>query len=73
MAEDPTKATITIDGKEYVLDTLSADARSQIVNLRATDQEIARLQTQLAIAQTARGSYAQALAIELQKVAGLPQ
>jgi len=36
-----------------------------------TDQEIARLQTQLAIAQTARAAYAQALSAELQS--GAPQ
>ena len=55
------KSTITIDGNVYALDALSANARAQIVNLRVTDQEIARLQTQLAIAQTARATYARAL------------
>lgn len=59
------KSTLTIDGKEYALDALSDTARTQIVNLRITDQEIARLQTQLAIAQTARIAYANALAGEL--------
>lgn len=58
-------SSITIDGKEYVLDKLSDNARAQIVNLRVTDQEIARLQTQLAIVQTARAAYAQVLAAEL--------
>jgi len=66
MSTESKKSTITIDGKAYALDDLSANARSQIVNLRVTDQEIARLQTQLAIAQTARAAYAQALAAELQ-------
>jgi len=50
MSTESKKSTITIDGKAYALDDLSANARSQIVNLRVTDQEIARLQTQLAIA-----------------------
>lgn len=58
-------SSITIDGKEYVLDKLSDNARAQIVNLRVTDQEIARLQTQLAIVQTARAAYAQVLTAEL--------
>lgn len=66
MSTKSKKSTITIDGKAYALDDLSENARSQIVNLRVTDQEIARLQTQLAIAQTARAAYARALAAELQ-------
>jgi len=49
---------ITIDNKEYPLDSLSDVARQQLKNLRIVDQEIARLQTQLAIAQTARAVYA---------------
>lgn len=60
-------ATITIDGKEYAADDLSDNARTQIANLRVTDQEIARLQAQLAIAQTARMTYAGALKAELEK------
>lgn len=66
MTQETKPSAITIDGNDYALDDLSANARSQIVNLRVTDQEIARLQTQLAIAQTARAAYAQALAAELQ-------
>ena len=56
---------VTIDGKEYDLDALSESAQSQLTNVRVTDQEIARLQQQLAIAQTARQAYAQALQGEL--------
>lgn len=59
--------TITIDGKEYALDNLSEAAKSQLANLRIVDQEIARLQQQQAIAQTARYAYAQALQAELPK------
>ena len=61
------KNQITIDGVEYNLDELSESARSQVTNLRVTDQEIARLQQQLAIAQTARTAYARALTEELPK------
>lgn len=57
--------TITIDGKEYAVDALSENARNQITNLRVTDQEIVRLKQQLAIAQTARAAYANALQAEL--------
>lgn len=65
MADDTT--AITIDGTEYHLNELSENARNQVTNLRVTDQEIARLQQQLAIYQTARTAYARALAEELPK------
>jgi len=57
--------TITIDGRDYELAELSETARNQLVNLRVTDQEIQRLNQQLAIAQTARTAYANALKQEL--------
>ena len=53
--------TIRIDGKEYDTDKFSDDAKNQLMNLQVTDQEIQRLQIQLAIAQTARIAYAKAL------------
>ncbi|MDR5899555.1 DUF6447 family protein [Halomonas vilamensis] len=65
MAEQ--KQKVTIDGAEYNLSDLSENARNQVMNLRVTDQEISRLQQQLAITQTARKAYANALAEELPK------
>ncbi|MBK1692777.1 DUF6447 family protein [Ectothiorhodospira mobilis] len=62
-----TPRSITIDGTEYPLDQLSENARSQVMNLRVTDHEIARLKQQLAICQTARAAYARALEGELPK------
>ena len=59
--------TITINDKEYILDDLSDAAKAQLGSLQLTDQEIVRLQKQLAIAQTARNAYAQALNAELPK------
>lgn len=59
--------TLTIDGTEYNIADLSENARNQVMNLRVTDQEITRLQQQLAIAQTARTAYANALKEELPK------
>jgi hypothetical protein len=53
--------TITIDNKQYDTDTLSDDAKKQLTSLQVTDQEIQRLNIQLAIAQTARNAYARAL------------
>jgi len=57
--------TVTIDGTDYALDSLSEQAKAQLTNLRVVDQEIARLQTQLAIYQTARSAYARVLQDEL--------
>lgn len=56
---------ITIDNKEYDTDHLSEEAKSQLANVQLTDQEIQRLQIQLAIAQTARNAYAKALSAAL--------
>ena len=52
---------ITIDNQEYPLDSLSDVAKQQLTNLRVVDQEIARLQIQLGIAQTARSVYANSI------------
>jgi len=60
--------TITIDGKPYPLDSLSELARNQIINLRATEQEIARAQALLAMLQTARQAYANVLKGEVDKL-----
>ena len=52
---------ITIDDKEYDLDSLSNEAKSQLQMIQICDQELGRLNAQLAIAQTARAAYAKAL------------
>lgn len=57
-ANDP---TVTINDHPYKFSELSEEARQQLLSLRATDQEISQLKKQLAIAQTARNAYAQAL------------
>lgn len=59
--------SVTIDGNTYAIKDLSADAQAQIASLRATDQHVAQLQTELAIAQTARNAYARALSELLPK------
>ena len=58
-------AIVNIDGKDYPIDSLSEDARLQLISLQATDAEIQRLNIQLAIAQTARVAYANALKANL--------
>lgn len=65
--EQKNEPTLTIDGKDYPLKDLSQEAQAQIASLRMTDQHIARLQMELAIAQTARNAYAKALSELLPK------
>lgn len=67
IADTSVNEVITINGEAYNKADLSENAINQIMNVRATDQEIGRLQQQLAIAQTARAAYANALANELPK------
>ena len=59
--------SINIDGVEYPLDTLSAEARAQLDMIVATDRKIQELQIELAIAQTARNAYGQMLSAKLPK------
>ena len=59
--------TITIDNVAYDLDTLSADAKAQLMSIQIVDQELARLQAQAAALQTARIAYSKALSEALPK------
>lgn len=52
---------ITINGTAYASDKLSDAAKSQAANILVVDAELARLQQQIAIAQTARNAYTAAL------------
>ncbi|WP_396190034.1 hypothetical protein [Flavobacterium sp.] len=58
---------ITIDNIEYDVDSLSEEAKAQLVSIQWVDAEIIRLQQQAAVLQTARISYS----TELNKL--LPQ
>lgn len=53
---------IKINNTEYDTETLPDAAKQQLQMLALTDAEIKRLQTQLAIAQTAKNAYLRALA-----------
>jgi hypothetical protein len=52
---------IKIDNIDYDTDTLSDEAKAQLISLQFCDQELARLQAQAAAYQTARVAYAKAL------------
>lgn len=62
--------TISIDNIEYELNDLSDEAKAQIGSIQVVDQKIADLNTQLAIMNTARNAYAQALQPLLPKKKG---
>ncbi len=54
-------AIIKIDGKDYDTETLSDEAKAQLQNVQFVDQELAKLNAQAAVMQTARIAYAKAL------------
>lgn len=60
--------TITIDNRDYDLDTLSDEAKAQLQSLQFCDAELARLQAQASIIQTARMAYSKALQAALPSV-----
>lgn len=58
---------VTINGTRYATEKLPEAGRVQVSNIQAVDQEVARLQQQLAMMQTARNAYVAAL-VEAVKV-----
>jgi len=54
-------AMIKINDVDYKLDDLSEDAKGQLQGVQVADAEVKRLNMQLALAQTARNAYMQAL------------
>ena len=57
--------TITIDGKEHEYEQLSDKAKAQLNSMRFIDNELARLQAQASVFQTARMAYSKELNAEL--------
>ncbi|MGC9387017.1 MAG: DUF6447 family protein [Hydrogenovibrio sp.] len=52
---------LRIDDKKYLLSDLSDNARGQAASIRFCDQQLSRLESELAIVQTARQAYAKAV------------
>jgi hypothetical protein len=61
-----TGQTISIDGMDYAVDSLSENIKAQLISLQAVDRRIAAVQEELAILQTARIAYGDAVKQELQ-------
>ncbi len=59
---------ITIDERQYELDLLSSTAKEQLASLQFVDAEIQKLQAQLAVYQTARMAYSNALKAALPRM-----
>ena len=60
-------AKVTIDGKEYEVDDLSDKAKQQLASLQFVQNELRRLNGQLAICKTAEAAYSAGLKNELPK------
>lgn len=63
-----TMPNIKIDNRDYDLDSLSDEAKAQLRCLQFVDAELARLQAQAAIYQTARAAYSKALQAALPSI-----
>ena len=62
--------SIKIDNKEYDLDTLSDQCKAQLASIQFVEQELARLQAQAAVLQTAKAAYLQGLKSSLPVMGG---
>ena len=58
---------ISIDGTDYPIASLNEEARAQLVNIQFVDERLQQLQNELAVADTARIGYMNALKLELKK------
>ena len=56
---------ITVNNKDYEFDALSEQAQAQVRNMQFVDAELARLNAQIAVCQTARMAYGKSLEAEL--------
>ena len=68
MTEDDRQQKITIEGKDYKLDDLSDAAKVQVSNIQFVDTQIQQLNNELAISDTARLGYTNALRNEVQSI-----
>ena len=68
MSEVNKEQKITIDGEEHLISELSDKAKEQLVNLQFVDAQIQQLNSEWAVADTARIGYTHALKNELEKI-----
>ena len=65
MVEDTNAQKITVDDVEYNLDDFSDDAKSQLASIQFVDAQLQQLSNELAVSDTARIGYTNALKAEL--------
>jgi hypothetical protein len=58
---------ITVDGVEYNTEDLSTNGKAQLASLQFLEVQMQKLKNEIAVYQTARGTYVQALKAELEK------
>ena len=68
MAENENAQKITIDDVEYNLNDLSDNAKAQLGNIQFVDAQLQQLNNELAVSDTARIGYTNALKSELAKI-----
>ena len=68
MAKKKDEPKITIDDKDYLISNLSEAAKLQLANIQFVDAQIQQLNHELAVSDTARIGYTNALKAELTKV-----
>lgn len=68
MAKKEDSQKVTVDEVEYSLNELSENAKSQILNIQFVDNQIQQFKNELAVADTARIGYTNALKKELSKL-----
>lgn len=59
---------ITIDDVEYDTENMSDNAKAQVASLQFNEAHMNRLRNELAIADTAKIAYVNALKVELEKI-----
>ena len=67
MPKKKSENKITIDGVDYKSDELSDNAKTLLANIQFVDVQIQQLNSELAVADTARIGYSSALKSELGK------
>ena len=68
MSNEDDKQTVSVNGKEYVLDDLSENAKAQLLNIQFVDAQLQQLNNEWAVADTARIGYTNALKGGLKKI-----
>lgn len=59
---------ITVDGIEYNTEDLTDNGKAQLASLQFLEVQMVKLQSEIAVYQTARASYSNALQAELEKI-----